>query len=316
MQKEKLQISSPYYSSRPDYDSPKYARFPGERPSGSCRGMNQNACQSHSKDLGCKWIDTKLDQHYCRSPRNSVSNLVPPGSSAKLIPSNPIKASKISKCEGLSQTMCTSQTSPKCLWIEDVNGRKYCRTATNMPRSSAFPRRYSEEEKHTWYQNDGKNRSNFQKGESGESKSRLQKQKHSDRNNSMTEIEQKYCRCLLEVAAGDIFKYGMLRKNPYGICSNSISVATARRQGTLGSNGIRQNSSSLARSVQRGDCTENLNLKNLPTDLLFVHAMMRIKSSKGQEYFSQIPSVAEFSSNPESYRKFLIQQIEKYRSSK
>lgn len=307
-----LQIVPAYYSNRLDYASPKYLRFPGERPSGVCRGMNKQTCTSHTKDLGCKWIDTKVNQHYCRSPRNSVSGDIYFNQSVKLLPEGKSRQAQISQCEGLSKELCESDQ--KCRWIQDKNKRSYCRKAINTAQQSLFPKRYSEEEKSSWYKPSRRAFESLQTlNVSGESKSSLVSKRGGA---EMPEIEQKYCRCLLQVAANDIFKYGILRKNPYGICSNSISVAAARRSGTIQSGGIRKNTSQLARSAQHGDCTENLNLNNLPTELLFVHSMMRNKTSKGRQYFSTLPTVDEFISDPESYRAMLTKQIENYRESK
>jgi hypothetical protein len=274
-----------------------YRRFPGIKPRGVCDGFNKDTCKGkQGTDLDCAWIKNYLGQEYCKSPIASVSKKVPPGYSA-FLESQPGQ----SHCLRLPRKKC--ETTSDCQWIKESgkSNRSYCRgssyttkpLSTMVPRipmyGKAFtatgrysPRRYSSEEKETWYNPLG----------------------------LKLLPERKYCHCLLESAAEDLFRNGHFTRSPYAVCNSTISSKYAASL----HKSIHQLGSDLAKMGIHQGCTIYANFDTWPTELLYTYAKMHESSSSGRQFFSNLPSVKEFLGNQENYRRRLLSLINAYKS--
>lgn len=125
----------------------------------------------------------------------------------------------------------------------------------------------------------------------------------------------KYCRCLLEVPAANAFRQGGRTQNAYAICNASISRSSLARdlerisQRQISAKQIRSALSRLARAQQ---CSQTLDIDNIPTSFLYGYVVNHLSTSKGRQVFQEVPEVAEFLQDRESYRPLLVKYIKKY----
>jgi hypothetical protein len=124
----------------------------------------------------------------------------------------------------------------------------------------------------------------------------------------MTELVPKDCRCIMELDASDLFRYGDITHNPYATCQASLS----RSRSGLGvpPADIR---SRLAVSSRLGECSIYLNLNKIPTTFLYAYAVQHLQTTKGRRFFDgKVPSLNDFLANREHWRPLLIQLIQSY----
>jgi hypothetical protein len=113
----------------------------------------------------------------------------------------------------------------------------------------------------------------------------------------------KYCRCILESSAGDLYRHKEIKINPYAVCNSSISRDDV-------------SSSDLAKFSLSGECGKHASYKNIPTDLLYAYIRLKMKNRPRDiaKYFSLVPTLDQFLSSKESYRQLLLKIIENYES--
>ena len=142
-------------------------------------------------------------------------------------------------------------------------------------KSKSYPT-YTDEEKESWY-----------------------------KGSSLSTLEKKYCRCLLEQADNELRRYRSLQgRSSWAICSASVTHKKETPTGRKQRKGIQKISLG-------GLCSKNLNVEALPTPLLYAYCKLREKKFKTVFSF-QLPSPAVFYKDPEHYRASLIQKIQDY----
>lgn len=305
MQNSKFKIIPAYYSSRLDYPGGKrYTKYPGIAPKGECSTFNnETACEAHTKELGCSWIEDYLGGYACRSPYGSVSKQIfaPFAQRSSAIPVSEYQLGN-SKCLRVNENTCKDEEhANKCHWIKDKNGTSYCsgNPYTSVPFSTQFksnlaannafqpsgrfnPHRYSKEEKESW----------FPKVE-----------------NEFDIVDQKYCRCILKSAASNIYRTGQQTVNPYAICGKVIPSKYASSVQNIG-----QVASNLVTKGRAGGCTKYASFENFPTELLYAFAKTRQTTAKGSRYFGNIPNINEFLNDMEKFRPYLLNQANAYKN--
>lgn len=273
-----------------------YRRFPGARPVSPCQGLDESSCTRSEPSAGCQWIVDSMGRRYCRGRLGSVSGQFPeavPGQASVYFQPE-YQADSMNCSMATDANDCNRRTD--CQWISSKpSGREYCRgrPGTVVPYSRPYvsssssaqrvfapagrfnPGRYSREEKDTWYP-------------------------------MANETEAKYCRCVLESSASDVFGHGARTRNPWGICNASIAGRGPE------SAALR---SQMAQFSSTGGCSALANFEAMPTELLYAYAWNRRETPRGRAHFgSSLPTVDEFLSNPEAHREILLTTIHRYSS--
>jgi hypothetical protein len=116
----------------------------------------------------------------------------------------------------------------------------------------------------------------------------------------------KYCRCLYEVPTKEVLQHGQVVSQPYAICNASIS----RAWGGKSQDNLR---SVLSRIARAGNCTEYLNVDNIPTPYLYGWLHNHLSTTKGRRHFQgKVPPVDEFVHDMNKWRPLFIQWIREY----
>jgi hypothetical protein len=124
----------------------------------------------------------------------------------------------------------------------------------------------------------------------------------------MNELLPRECRCIPEVAAADVFRYGDVTHNPYAVCQASLS--RSRFGHGIHPSDIR---SLLAVASRKGECSTSLNVKKVPTTFLYGYAVEHLHTSKGRRAFEgKIPALDEFLKAPGKWRTRLIDLVSNY----
>lgn len=269
----------------------KPIKFLGIRPQGKCHGLNKSDCLNE-----CEWIEPDITENgkevkssgYCRSPYGSVSKLVPKGKTLMFVP------------KGNSCVIYSTEEScdpEHCTWVEG-EVHKYCRTKSSK-RLTPINKVHANINHY-----DGNDDNISPRVGNGFYKlpNYSQAQKESWVNPKLTnEDERKFCRCILEVTAKSIFKNGRLTTNPYPIC-------LANKQGRS-----KEVKSQLAKFARSGQCSTNIVWENVPTEILYSYSLSKQQTTtRGKQYFKQVPPMNEFLRNPEYYRGILLKQINAY----
>ena len=122
---------------------------------------------------------------------------------------------------------------------------------------------------------------------------------------NLTELEKKYCRCLLEQADNELRRYGTLKqRSSWAICSSSI---THKKQSPK----AKKDRKEIQKISLSGSCTKFLNINTVPTPLLYAYSKLREKKFFNLLSF-KLPSPKNFYTNPEHYRTSLIIAIQEY----
>lgn len=285
-------------------DKPK--RIPGTRPRSDCHGLDQEQCTDDArKAKGCAWIADKRGREYCRGPPGSVTGKLPPGTSVVARPAEGTE----SPCVPL-QTAGQCQADKRCEWVEEdqPGGRRYCRAhwGTQTQRTQQLQagsksgqwgrgvpmtwtgkyrgsRAYSAAQKETWYHKDA----------------------------PLDATGRKYCRCLVESAAGDLMRHGRLTRQPYAVCNSTL-----RRSRSSAEPGktARELGSTMANLAIDGACTAYADFEQWPPELLYTYATMRLQTTKGRAAFEgAVPALDDFLDDPAAYREDLLRAVEDYK---
>lgn len=289
-------------------------------PRGVCNIFTEKECKAN-KLLGCHWIKDKIGRKYCRGQIGSP----------KLPRQPPVWPYGISKCPSLNENEC--KTSKDCKWITPRKYylKPYCRSKvyTTLPLSSVIlssPKMQSLLNPQlpltfiNGYSSENSNRYNYDdaspsikaftntKRFSYQRYTPEEKESWYDAKAPMNAVDRKFCRCLLAVAAKDLFTAGQLTSNPYAVCNARISksrTTTPQERKNLGSK--------LANEAIHGYCTKYAVFDNMPTPLLYAFAKMRERSSEGRNYFSNLPDVSEFLANMDFYRPDLLKRLNSFK---
>ena len=262
-------IQNAKYVQRADYPAGgKYRKVIGPPPHGACMGAPKNACTSpEGKKLGCSWIE---HGGYCRSPYGSVASQIPYGKTAVYVPEY-TKGNSI--CQGLNERKCRKISA--CRYIKEKrSGREYCRGIVRSTEPFSSLKRFSPEEKETWY------------------------------SNKIDNTLRKHCRCLLESAAGSLYRTGEISINPYAICGARIPESHAKQKSDIG-----KIASKDAVAIRHAACTKYAQFEKMPTEMLYTYAKMRQKTGTGAPFFGNLPKFEEFIKNSEYYRKSILSAI-------
>lgn len=121
----------------------------------------------------------------------------------------------------------------------------------------------------------------------------------------LSELEKKYCRCLLEAADNELQRYGYLRsQSTWAICSASV---THKSQSSKG----KKQRQKLQKTSLGANCTTYLNVNSLPTRLLYAYIKLREKKFLTNLSF-RLPEAKIFYKDPEHYRTSLLIAIREY----
>lgn len=125
---------------------------------------------------------------------------------------------------------------------------------------------------------------------------------------AMEKLLPRYCRCVVEVAGSELFRYGDIVHNPYAVCQASLS--RSRFGQGINPYDIR---SLLAVTSRRGECSTTLNVDRLPTSFLYGYAVQHLNTTKGRMVFGgRVPSLDDFLVDREHWRPLLIRLIKEY----
>jgi hypothetical protein len=136
----------------------------------------------------------------------------------------------------------------------------------------------------------------------------LQGKEKAECQKAMKNLVPKYCRCILETAAADVFRHGEMTHVPYAVCQASLSRSHARPG--ISPAKIR---SLLASTSLAGDCTSTLDVNQVPTSFLYGFAVSHLKTSRGRRTFAgNIPSLEDFLRDREYWRPHLVELFQHY----
>lgn len=221
----------------------------------------------------CNWITLKEGDNKTTSYCRS-----PLGSVKKLL-----KETKPTDICLTHNDMKSCQDDSECLWIEQKRGNKsqYCK---HQPRPHLGGRYYSTrsispESKKQWFKSD------------------------------YEEPLTKYCRCIFESEANHLL--GGSRKegfNPYPVCLNSIASAAAKGEKSK----VKALASELTWASRQGKCSQLANFDVMPIEVLYSYAYNKRNTARGRKFLSEVPDIDEFLTNKESYRDYLLEQIQLY----